>query len=962
MVVKGKKKHRYEGVDYGYKEGETWWQRWRRVGREQGAIDDARRKRNAANKKAHQEAVTKSYKAKFTGTNAKKQIASAVVRQNNKETDWKAEYEKALEGLTKNEKQAVKEIEKASRREAELEKNLALTQAQKRYIDDVQAFLYTNLDQIAKNFERYDSQTQKRKQIYKLADTVPDGSYINLLSNRGPITADGAMYSQFVHATPAQLAYLQPMLRFFMVAQDGSEEEIYFSDYTTGEYAKKIANLRSSGDINDILSPRNQRGSDAGIRSFTWNYHNKHEGDFIIEANLELYFGTLAELANINYLQFLFPTGNATELASSLESHSNSVSRGESRQRRITLSEKIGSIEEKITAYEDILKSPLPDIVKIPKILNDKTMKASRKKEFRQLKVIVGWSVPKGDQGQLRKSFPDPASYQSFISGLEATNKAIFLNLSDYNVEFQQDGPTTLSLSYLGSTDNYLATSASDVFGSNNEDPTDNDYMYKETDVSTGGFLSDGNKIVDLRRTESEEASKLSENGASLNPDIGLEPYIQSIVRRQGKNGAKAKKNALGEPLLGVTLAGLRAAQDLQSLRLQKAQLQQKDENSSEVNLIRLRGQFLTLLYERATAIRLRDIYSKYLDNLITTDYVHRARIQTSGSPATPPKLIVDPVKISEEEKKDVVREKSLLPSGYSGANIEPTENTVVYYMRLGDLLHRAIQTSGLRDDISLILGNTTKVDSSNSIYDIPITIDVFGQFFYNRVVSRQLRSYPFRYFLNDILKVVARLVNNDPKIYDRIAFDYTVISGRGDIVPDLDFKLNTADLLSIGQSQEHPLNAAGIKFHHFYPVFETNTSHRGRTGNKAADERDGIYHYVIGSDKGLAKNFNFSRQETEYFQEMLIESNNLDDKIQALFLPQNVNLTMFGNTLHKNGDLIYIDSRPSLGSFAGPVLGIGGYYRVIRSTHEISNRGYETNLECVFELRVSPDKTGRSR
>jgi hypothetical protein len=144
--------------------------------------------------------------------------------------------------------------------------------------------------------------------------------------------------------------------------------------------------------------------------------------------------------------------------------------------------------------------------------------------------------------------------------------------------------------------------------------------------------------------------------------------------------------------------------------------------------------------------------------------------------------------------------------------------------------------------------------------------------------------------------------------------------------------------------------------------VFETNTSHRGRTGNKAADERDGIYHYVIGSDKGLAKNFNFSRQETEYFQEMLIESNNLDDKIQALFLPQNVNLTMFGNTLHKNGDLIYIDSRPSLGSFAGPVLGIGGYYRVIRSTHEISNRGYETNLECVFELRVSPDKTGRSR
>ena len=85
----------------------------------------------------------------------------------------------------------------------------------------------------------------------------------------------------------------------------------------------------------------------------------------------------------------------------------------------------------------------------------------------------------------------------------------------------------------------------------------------------------------------------------------------------------------------------------------------------------------------------------------------------------------------------------------------------------------------------------------------------------------------------------------------------------------------------------------------------------------------------------------------------MLIESNNAEDQIQARFVPQNVSITMFGNTLHKNGDLLFVDSRPSLGGFAGPVLGIGGYYRVIRSSHNITNRGYETTLDCVFELRV---------
>jgi hypothetical protein len=176
-----------------------------------------------------------------------------------------------------------------------------------------------------------------------------------------------------------------------------------------------------------------------------------------------------------------------------------------------------------------------------------------------------------------------------------------------------------------------------------------------------------------------------------------------------------------------------------------------------------------------------------------------------------------------------------------------------------------------------------------------------------------------------------------------------------------LPFKLSKSNLKTIRNAQDNPLSVAG-KYQHFYPIYETKISLGSRSGDRDADQKEGIYHYVIGSDKGLAKKFEFSRQDTQYFQEMLIESNNLDDKIQALFLPQNVSITMFGNTLHKNGDLIFVDSRPSLGSFAGPVLGIGGYYRVIRSAHQITNRGYETTLECVFELRVTPDKTKKGK
>tara|TARA_R100000278_G_scaffold44147_1_gene38485 strand:+ start:1582 stop:4359 length:2778 start_codon:yes stop_codon:yes gene_type:complete len=832
-----------------------------------------------------------------------------------------------------------------------------ISKEQQKYIDDVQMALFDRIRQIQQKFEKTDAEEESEEQIHRLKDiNLQKGSYINLLSNKGPIKEGKALYSSFVHATPQQLAMLVPLLRFFMVDKDGNEREIYFSDYTTGEYAARIANLRSDGDINTLLEPREQRGSDAGIRSFTWNYYNKHEGDFIIEAELELYFGTLAELANINYLQFLFPTGSSVALAEEIDKASSAIKKGESSRNKGSNPrlDKILKLSETIETYKKEISKKASDQVKIKK-LREKTTIAARKKEFRQLKVVVGWSVPGGNQDQLARLFKSNAEYAAFIESLNATNKAIFLNLADYNVEFQQEGPTTLSLKYLGSSDNYLATASSDVFGSNNLEDDENEFLYRETEVAIDGFIQIEGNILDIRNSTKESLSKQEGEARTVDQSVSKEPYLQSIIKTQGGTIT----NSLGQETIAVTLAGLRAAQELQSLELQLLQLQQVDEESSEFTLVRLRGQLLTLLYERAETIRLRDIYSRFLDNLIRSEYVHKAVI--SKDEVGKLKVKFDPVKELLKRDSQRIKNKILKPVGSEEAsNVDPQKDTVVYYMRLGDILKNAMRTSGLREDISLILGNTSRLEQNHSIYDIPITVDNFGQFFYNRIVSRRIKSFPFRYFMNDMLKATARIVNQDPKIYDRIAFDYTVVSGDRFSTRDLGFLLDKGDLEKIGKSQENPLANAGLKFQHFYPIFETNTSHKGRVGDREKDEAEGIYHYVIGSDRGLAKTYNFSRQDTRYFQEMLIESNNLDDKIQALFLPQNVTLTLYGNTLHKNGDLIFIDSRPSLGSFAGPVLGIGGYYRVIRSTHQISNRGYETNLDCVFELRVTPDKTRR--
>ena len=80
----------------------------------------------------------------------------------------------------------------------------------------------------------------------------------------------------------------------------------------------------------------------------------------------------------------------------------------------------------------------------------------------------------------------------------------------------------------------------------------------------------------------------------------------------------------------------------------------------------------------------------------------------------------------------------------------------------------------------------------------------------------------------------------------------------------------------------------------------------------------------------------------------MHIENNN---KGSALILPQDVELTMVGNTFFRNGSIIYINGDFAFGAIARK-LGIGGYYMVVKSENTINPSTFETRLTCMFLQR----------
>tara|TARA_R110000744_G_scaffold1305_1_gene4602 strand:- start:2277 stop:5150 length:2874 start_codon:yes stop_codon:yes gene_type:complete len=761
--------------------------------------------------------------------------------------------------------------------------------------------------------------------------------------------------SKFLQATPAQLAQLQPLLRFYIVDNKGNQEEIYFADHVSVANIESLAAKRLAGDIQTSLPPKNKRGSNVGIRSFTWDYNNKHEGDKVIEASLQLYFGDMTELMNGNYLQFLFTTGLSAPSAADIGKKAG----GGSRKIIKTDTEVQDELKTSIDKRKKALKTADgPDAAAKRFFKDKKSGAAAAKRDFRQLKVICGWSIPKGAD---TTPFGSPKDFESFKTGLRKTQRAIILNLIDYNVDFQQEGTATLSMKYVGSSDNYLASNSSDIFGS--ADPTKIATYFKKTDVS----------LTEAGAGKSKKTLfKLFEG------TLKDEPYLSRLGGRSTNQG---------DSVLPVTLGGLQFAAQIANDERRLLEITNKDKEvltgkpTPAMAAADERIKALVFLYKKALDLNLQELYNNFLAKIINSQNlkVGRVTIENGDNPDKATHKLrlafgdkqVEDQQIVELLKKQTQaynrgNEQRSSTEENKDASFDPgltdplagdTKSITFHYMRLGDIIKAAMEQASFRTDVSLIMGNFRDgAGNVVSIYDIPITLGTFGQFFYNRIASRQLTTMPFDQFFRSLLKIVANVISQATKGADRLTFDFTTFNS---MVSPKKGPLSKGAIRSIGAGAENPLidltqgNKKAVQAHTYYALFSRRTDHRNRLGIRSQDESEGIYHYTLASDRGLAKTFNFSRQDTKYFQEMLIESSNMESNIRALFLPQNVSIEMVGNGVHRNGDLIFVDSRAALGNWAGSKLGIGGYYRVVRCSHSISNRGYTTTLECVFELRA---------
>jgi len=316
--------------------------------------------------------------------------------------------------------------------------------------------------------------------------------------------------------------------------------------------------------------------------------------------------------------------------------------------------------------------------------------------------------------------------------------------------------------------------------------------------------------------------------------------------------------------------------------------------------------------------------------------------------------------------------------------------------------------------NIKIILGSIgiqNLLDSDNpgrkivNIGDIPVSVDMYRDFWARRVTKKERDSYSLNQFIKDCLEefvldaigyqdfdgqrkqmfrikdatisLPAKMTGGSPldPLYDRIketngdkSTGLTVgVSADGGEIR----KLNVTDTLTFGSrisidALKDPTPLLKVGETRFtaedtfqYKVFYIqNVLSSNMRGNRREDESNGIMHLGLGEDRGLVKQASFSRTDLQGLREQRVVERDRLDPLSHLADVYNVNFTMFGNTLFWPGQYLFFNPIGFGSRFGSPldprsisrVMGLGGYHKVIKVSSYIEAAKFETTVEALYE------------
>ena len=771
------------------------------------------------------------------------------------------------------------------------------------------------------------SKTGKRKPYM---DHVGTSGSINanacVMADREPwgfmnqLTQDPS-FETFFNIDGKFLSQLQPMIRLYKIRTDSEDKEKEVEITFDGAYNQAFDGVLRSSD---------KRGFGVGIKNFTFSYEGSDPFSVkkSIKARLSIFASSFDDLLKTRgegyrYADLALKTGTKTEYA------------------------------EFATGR-----------------CNEETESTNLEKLNFRLKAVVGWAIPQ----RLKGATDDDT--RALLDSVR--NSFVTLNLTPTIHEFEigEDGRVVFSIDYLAYIDEFFDETAFNIFS----DPEIHKNIFKRRQI----MHSLNKQCTD----ESEEEIKKRQETMAEEIDSDKRTQLASIVS-QLLNMKKVYFKAIPyESLREFNSQGPYWKFDLfEPTPAPDGKIKDVDASTSEAEKTKSEAERIAskdketkknaavLSETKVSEVNIKEYISFfYLSDLVDI-ILHNIEATldagTSGYGAAP-KAVQPPSRWN----------KALKAEKY----------------RLSRLHNNFKQFRILLGPIELIDVKTREYYTAN-IGDLPISTAYFMDWLTDKTLKRDNVIYSLPIFLKDLVNNLIREFLAEDKCFDvnikqRIRMFQSTISSysnedfdeittrinkqKGKPPYDNSGKLNmravtgrSIPILNVMGERNSPINTRDFERTYNYAVF-----YAGRTqpqdkmsGVASSDAAAGIFHYILGKDKGIVKNIQLSKTDSPGLKEVRFEQEGYDG-LQQLREVYDANITCYGAPNVVPGTYIYIEPKAfapnahTLGMNTGDLtkLGIGGYYMVIRSENTYGPGECETQITAKWVAQLGCGAEGGNR
>jgi len=629
-----------------------------------------------------------------------------------------------------------------------------------------------------------------------------------------------------------------------------------------------------------------------------------------------------------------------------------------------------------------------------------------------EIEAQLGWEL----DNSINEDLASDQSVQAIREIIKDTSVTLRLSLKEHSINFNDDGTLTLDLSYFSAIDevfsdeklNILAVGLRGIDLITEAKEEDREALSSPREVPSAGRGANVNEDPCL-----PEASRRSQNGDSDDedrPPTRAQQAIRAALIAQGQNESIIQNyNTLFSKILSnnkiytleidaeriISQVGLEVGKA--NVFTRRSEQSQRILNTTSVlarafteeELSNLRGNSIQV--NRVNSFEL-ELINEQEQAQIRQEAVEMEDAEASNS--------IDVDDVTTRLHNEIVSRYQASANG----------RLKIEFIRLGDIIDNVIQSlkesensplAQRKDDFEFITGLFVYVDPETgdrkgyNYSDMLISIDAFRMFFVEKIIRPLKVKYNLTNFIVDLankfsyvnsirlsaeetfvasegrpafsvfqgpdigLSEAARRISNRQSFLEGTAG--LNLSSALESVSDTRQGVVEGELSGILSETVSNSSENGLKF---YFILRSNNEIISRKGDETEDIQNGIYHLKLGSDKGILKSINFTRDEIRGRREgRIVRAGALN--VNALREKYDASITIFGAPFIFPGMYIYIDPKMiGMGSGTGAndvsaarVLGLGGYYFVNKVSNSINSEGnFETQLEASFNSFGPPD------